>query len=150
MYTYMHVHVCRAGDSVVMAFSKFLREKLPTPAVGDAPHQPLSFKPKRYFGKKVIVKRSFQPQWFSRWPWLHYSEESDTAYCFNCVKAYSEGKLQSVGGMESTYISKGYSNWKDAAVKFSSHEVSGCHKNAVLKTVTLPSTHKDIVFLFFS
>ena len=63
--------------------SKFLREKLPTPAVGDAPHQPRSFK--------------------FRWPWLHYSEGSDTAY--RCIIAYSEGKLQSVGGVESTYIS---------------------------------------------
>ena len=61
----------------------------PTPAVGNAPHQPLSFK--------------------FRWSWLHYSEESDTAL-FNCVNAYSEGKLQSVGGIESTYISKGYNN----------------------------------------
>ena len=48
--------------------------------------------------------------------------ESDTAY--RCIIAYNEGKLQSGGGIESTYISKSYNNWKDAAVKFSSHEVS--------------------------
>ena len=29
-------------------------------------------------------------------------------------------------------------------MKFSSHKVSVCHKNAALETVTLPSTHKDI------
>ena len=68
----------------VMELSKFLREKLPTPAVGDAPHQPLSFK--------------------FRWPWLHYSEESDTAY--RCIIAYSEGKIAVCGRyIESTYIS---------------------------------------------
>ena len=37
------------------------------------PHQPKSFDfPKRSFGKKVIVKRSFQASWFDRWSWLHY------------------------------------------------------------------------------
>ena len=128
-----------------MALSKFLRKKLPTPEIGSAPHQPLSFKyPKREFGKKVIVKRSFQSQWFSRWSWLHYNEEKDAAYYFNCVKAYKEGKLQSVGCVESTYISKGYNNWKDAAVKFSAHEDSACYKTAILKTITIPSTHADI------
>ena len=68
-----------------MELFKFLREKLPMPAVGDAPHQPLSFK--------------------FRWRWLHYSEESDTAY--RCIIADSEGKLRSVGGIGSTYITKG-------------------------------------------
>ena len=41
-----------------------------------------------------------------------------------------------MGGIESTYISKSYNNRKDAAVKFISAYAS--------KTVTLPSTHKDI------
>ena len=37
------------------------------------PHQPKSFYfPKRSFGKKVIVKRSFQASWFDRWSWLHF------------------------------------------------------------------------------
>ena len=107
-----------AGDGA----NFFVKSYLVTLAVGNAPHQPHSFK--------------------FRWPWLHYSEESDTAY--SCIIAYSEGNLQSVGGIGSTYISKGYNNWKVAAVKFSSHEVSVCHKNAALKTVTHPSTHKDI------
>ena len=36
------------------------------------PHQPKSFDfPKRSFGKKVIVKRSFQASMFDR-SWLHY------------------------------------------------------------------------------
>ena len=42
-----------------------------------APHQPKSFDfPKRSFGKKVIVKRSFQASWFDRWSWLHYIENN--------------------------------------------------------------------------
>ena len=35
------------------------------------PHQPLSFNfPKRSFGKKRTVERSFQPSWFAKWPFF--------------------------------------------------------------------------------
>ena len=108
-----------------MSLSKFLREKVSTPVIGETPHQPQSFKfPKREFGKKTIVKRSFQPQWFNRCLWLHYNEQCDAAFCFYCVKAYTEDKFQSMESIEYTYISKGYNNWKDASVNFSSHEFS--------------------------
>ena len=104
------VHVCIATK---MSLSKYFQAKLPTPSVAEKPHQPLSFKfPKREFGKKSVVKRSFQPQWFARWKWLHYDEERDLAFCFTCVKAYKENKLHPSANVETTYISTGYSNWK--------------------------------------
>ena len=113
--------------------------------VGEKPHQPVSFKfPKREFGKNKIVRRSFLPQWFKRWPWLHYSEDVDAAFCFVCVKAYSNNMLHSINNLESAYISSGYTNWKDACVKFPNHESSRCHKDSVLKTVTLPATTRDV------
>ena len=57
-----------------------------SPAIGDKPHQPKSFRfPQREFGKTVVAKRSFQPQWFDRWSWLHYDEDKDLAFCFTCV-----------------------------------------------------------------
>ncbi len=121
--------------------------KLQVPVVGTEPHQPSSppFKfPRREFRKKNVIKRSFLPQWFQRWPWLHYCEYMDAAFCFIYVKAYSENKLNSVSNLETTYISSGYTNWKDPCVKFPSHESSRCHKDAVLKTITLPVTIKDI------
>ena len=46
--------------------------------------------------------------------------------------------------LETTYISTGYSNWKDASVRIAAHEASTCHKDAVLKTITLPATTRDI------
>ena len=77
------------------------------------PHQPKSFDfPKRSFGKKVIVKRSFQASWFDRWSWLHYislvlvmpatnavSERSFS--CLRCLKSYlratmSQSRLNNV------------------------------------------------------
>ena len=55
--------------------------QLPTPAIGDKPHQPSFFHfPQREFGKTSVVKRSFQRQWFDRWSWLHYDEDRDLAF----------------------------------------------------------------------
>ena len=110
-----------------MSLSRFALVKVTTPEIGDSPHQPIFFNfPKREFGKKVIVQRSFQSGWFKRWPWIHYDEGKDVAYCFHCIKAYKEGKLHSVGSIEAMFILKIYSNWKEAAPRFSSHETTSC------------------------
>ena len=129
-----------------MSLSKFCRSvRLSTPSLGETPNQPRLLKfPQREFGQKTPVKRSFQPQWFNRWPWIHYDESSDAAFCFLCVKAYSQKKLDNCSSLETTYISAGYTNWKDASVKFNNHEGSRCHKDAVLKTVTIPASCRDI------
>jgi len=37
-----------------------------------------------------------------------------------------------------------FSNWKDATAKFAKHEGSQCHKDSVLKTITLPGTTSDV------
>ena len=51
------------------------------PVAEDVPHQPLTFAfPKHCFGKKSPVLRSFQPFWFSHWPFLHYDEANDMVY----------------------------------------------------------------------
>ena len=76
-----------------------------------------------------------QPQWFNRWPWLHYNEHKDI------VSLYKNHHLHSVSSMEQTFISTRFSNWKDA---FNKHEASQCHKGSVLKNSTLPSTTGDI------
>ena len=136
----------RCSFVMALLLEKTKRKRFQTPPIDDKPHQPRNFKfPKRSFGKKTVVQRAFQSQWFSRWKWLHYVEESDAVFCYTCVKAYSENKLFSVGILESTYISTGYTNWKDACVKFAAHEASQCHKDSVLKTITLPATTRDIV-----
>ena len=58
--------------------------------IPDKPHQPsASYKfPKRTFGQKKPVSRSFQPAWFSQWPFLHYNEANDVAYCHTCLLAF--------------------------------------------------------------
>jgi len=103
-----------------------------------APHQPRSFDfPKRSFGKKTVVKRSFQASWFDEWSWLHYIENTDVALCFNCAQAKQQKRLQWSSNADEAFISKGFSNWKDATVKFVQHASSNCHKEAVLKMITM-------------
>ena len=116
----------------------------PSPSFGDRPHQPSRFVfPKREFGRQRRVNRSFQATWFQRWNWLHYDECQDIVFCYLCVKAYREKKLSS-GLIDLSFISNGFSNWKDACVNFKAHECSNCHKESVEKILTLPSTTQDI------
>ena len=42
------------------------------------------------------------------------------------------------------FISTGFSNWNDATAKSSKHKGSLCHKDSVLKTITLPATTSDV------
>ena len=128
-----------------LVIASAMNPSLPTPTVGDKPHQPTSFHfPQREFGKTAVQKRYFQPQWFKRWSWLHYDEERDLAFCFTCVVAYKQKHLHAVPCLEKTFLSTGYSNWKDAVSKFTKHESSRCHQKSVLKTCTLPSTTGNI------
>ena len=45
---------------------------------------------------------------------------------------------------DAAFITRGFSNWKDATVKFNIHDSSKCHKEAVLKIITLPSTTMNV------
>ena len=51
-------------------------------------HQPRKFKFSENVvlkNNEVVVTRSFQPNWFDRWTWLHYNEENDSVCCFICI-----------------------------------------------------------------
>lgn len=73
----------------------------------------------------------------NRWSWLHYVESDDKVFCHTCVKAHKEKKL-SASCVEPSFISTGYTNWKDATVNFAKHEKSKCHADALFTTVTAP------------
>eukprot|EP00731_Ephydatia_muelleri_P004931 Em0002g1107a len=96
--------------------------------------------PRREIGKQ---HRSFQPIWFSKWKWLHYSESDDKVFCHTCVKAVRDFKRSSKNA-EEAFLTRGYNNWKAATDAFRKHESSDCHAQSVEKLYTLPSTTKDI------
>ena len=86
----------------------------------DAAHQPRNFTfPKRSFGSKGEM-RSFKPGWFDKWPWLDYCETSDRVVCFYCSRASKRDLLPSGYSCkrEETYVTKGFTNWKDACESF--------------------------------
>jgi len=107
------------------------------PQIGDVPnHQPSQFRfPERKFGTSNVVSRKFGKDWFRKYPWLHYDEVNDRAYYHTCIVAYNAGHMKTGNhSIESTFITTGYTNWKDALAKkrgFALHEQSNCHKHAV-------------------
>ena len=75
---------------------------------------------------------------------MAYLEIEDAVLCHTCACTNSEGKLQWSSNAESSFITKGFTNRKDATVKFGLHDSSKCHKEAVLKMLTLPSTTMSV------
>ena len=125
-----------------------LRLEPPTTVIGENPNHPIKYNfPKQAFGVKEITHRSFQPQWFQKWSWIHYDEGRDIVFCSICVKAARSNELKAAKTCDVSFISRGYCNWKDATGEkggFCRHEASGCHKAAVEAVVTLPKTTGDI------
>ena len=63
--------------------------------IPERPHQPLNFPyPKRSFGKKSVVQRSFGPSWFSQWPFLHYEKSQDLVFCHTCVMGFKLRRMR--------------------------------------------------------
>ena len=88
------------------------------------PHQPRSFNfPRREFGKKRVIKRSFNPSWFDRYKWLHY-------VC-RCA-AHQTRLIMSLKDTAFTY--KGFRYWKDGTVCLSLKRAGEC----VFFTVIFP------------
>ncbi len=115
------------------------------PDIAAEPNQPgPSFVfPKCQFGKKVVVKRSCQADYFRTWPWLTYDEQKDAVFCHTCVMALKAKKMTLKRG-DAAFVSKGFSNWKDATISFKKHESSLCHKEAVQLVIVLPATCPDV------
>ena len=56
----------------------------------------------------------------------------------------AKAKLLWSSNADNAFITRGFSNWKKAVAKFVGHEGSKCHKELLLKIVTVPSTMKDV------
>eukprot|EP00731_Ephydatia_muelleri_P033418 Em0029g24a len=115
------------------------------PQIPEIPHHPMGLTfPKRSFGEKKPVLRSFQAAWFKAWSFLHYDEGKDLAYCHICVKGFKERKMKSSIRADPAFVTKGFCTWKDATRAFKKHQLSDCHREAVEVVVSLPKTCSDI------
>ncbi|KAH3883762.1 hypothetical protein DPMN_007729 [Dreissena polymorpha] len=50
----------------------------------------------------------------------------------------------SITKVDGSFISDGFSNWKEGPVQFREHDGSECHKEAVERLETLPATTCDV------
>ena len=75
----------------------------------EKPYQPLSFKfPIRTFGNDP-KEHSFKPQYYQKYPWLHYDVTLDKTFCNTCIKAMKSRKI-SVIKSEEAFTKTGFHN----------------------------------------
>ena len=53
---------------------------------------------------KRLVYRSFQPNGFSKWPFLHYEESSDEVFCHMCLMACKLNRMKT-GYVDPAFVS---------------------------------------------
>ena len=58
-------------------------------------------------------------------------------------KAFKDLKMP-IRSMDDAFVTRGFNNWKLATTSFRQHETSACHKQAVERVFTLPTTTTDI------
>ena len=108
-------------------------DSMPEIAMNYQPHQPpktLNFS-ETIYGKQ---KRSFQHNWFEKYPWLDYDVEEDSVTCIFCNRQNSNLLLARC--KEETFLKTGY--WKKATEKFDKHQRSKCHKSTITYETIVP------------
>lgn len=83
------------------------------------------------FGRGQKAKRrSFNPGWYTKFPWLEYSASMDAAYCY-CCRHYS----LPASNVDLAFTKHGFRNWKRSTGKdgsLSTHNKSHAHKEAMI------------------
>ncbi|KAK7898153.1 hypothetical protein WMY93_019006 [Mugilogobius chulae] len=87
----------------------------------------------------------FQDRWYKMHPWLHYNENTRGILCFYCVKAYTVQKSTLSKRADPAFSSKGFTNWKNATLRFNRHEQCQRHLHAV--TVCAQRGHEVNILL---
>ena len=115
---YAQLTSCSSTDTVV--------------AVHLEPYQPRKRFPKITDGEQ---SRSFQYDWFGKWPWLEWDDNRECAFCHPCRMAEKLHFVSFSKKAEGAFSSDGFRSWKVATGSFRKHESSHSHKEAVLKWV---------------
>ena len=82
----------------------------------------------------MVNKRSFQHDWFEKYPWLDYGVEEDSVTCFFCKRLNLN--LLSERCKEETFLKTGYKNGNKATEKFD--------KSALTYEVIVPQCRKAL------
>ena len=73
----------------------------------------------------------------------------DAAFCHVCAKAEDNSNLHGSAWRVAAFLTKRFTNWKEATMCFSRHGASDCHKEAFEVMVTLPKTTSDVGEMLF-
>lgn len=95
---------------------------------------PLKNQPSNTFSFPVTAGRKCKAEWFASHQWLHYDPDKDCVLCYTCMTAshmVSEHNTSWFHGVEQTFLSTGFKNWKKATEKFRDHEKSNFHQKNV-------------------
>jgi hypothetical protein len=77
--------------------------------------------------------RTFQTSWKSKYAWLYYHTSENKVFCNVCQKCDELNLFTFTHQRDDAFTRIGYDNWKHALDKFSKHETSKSHREAVLK-----------------
>lgn len=78
------------------------------------------------------ANRSFQPKWINDYPWIEYSRELDSVFCFTC-RQFSTHNLVD---RDISFTETGFRSWKYALERgkgFHKHDTSSNHKTCEMK-----------------
>src|ERR1051325_4841926 len=86
--------------------------------------------------------REFNKDWYTKYPWLHWSNSHERIFCFSCLKVKTIGLFMATNQLEqSTFVESGFNDWKNAICAFERHAKSSSHREALgaLATQSVPS-----------
>ena len=90
-------------------------------------------------GKYNVSKgRKFQSSWLQLYSWLECitDDGESKAYCKVCRQCESLNLFKFSTKRDSSFTSEGFCKWKNALVKFKSHDTCSSHREAVMKLNT--------------
>ena len=75
---------------------------------------------------------TIQSSWYKLHPWISVCTTNYKVFCATCLNARDQGLL-SMNQKWTSFVSGGFSNWKNALAKFREHEGSNSHKESAMK-----------------
>jgi len=122
-----------------------------TGLLADLPETPFQPKSNEIVTQKLKTKSlHFQELWFVRFQWLHYAAELQGVLCHVCARLSMNNQLGLSKCTEEAFTVAGFRNWKKAIEKFSDHENSHCHRQAMVQLAQMSSSESQPVCALLS
>jgi len=78
--------------------------------------------------------RTIQSSWYKLHPWISVCTTNYKVFCATCFNGRDQGlRTISMNQKWTSFVSGGFSNWKNALAKFREHEGSNSHKESAMK-----------------